>query len=110
MGKLHKIINKVKSTFELSYEQLKAKPHVIEPDDQSVAFLNSEVLDQTIFSQDMARKAAEKYLKTKFFPPALRVNLWLALIKNNAHINTKLYDCYKEIIQKKLADNPNFGV
>lgn len=67
------------------------------------------MVEAQAFSQEAARKSAEKYLKSKFFPADLRLKLWLGLLENKANIGPKLFKCYAEIVDKKVADNDNYG-
>ncbi len=109
MGKIADILTKVKNTFDLSYEELRNKPHILDPDEASLKLLEKEVLEALAFSQESARKNAEKYLKSKFFPADQRLKLWLGLIENKANIGSKLFKCYAETVDKKVAENDNYG-
>lgn len=92
-----------------SYEEIKAKPQLLEADDKDIKILEKDVLQASAYNPEGARKAAEKYLKTKFFPFDLRTKIWIGLQENKAHINSRLYKAYGEVIDKKLKDNENYG-
>lgn len=71
--------------------------------------LEQEIIESSDVFQDNAKKYAEKYLSTKFFPIELRIKVWQSMIENKHRINPKLYKYYKETIDKKLVENDCFG-
>ena len=109
ISKLTNLITKVKHPFEISYDDLKAKPSLIECDDLNFKMLEQEIIESSDVFQDNAKKYAEKYLATKFFPIELRIKVWYSMIENKHRINPKLYKYYKETIDKKLKENDSFG-
>lgn len=109
ISKIATLITKVKHTFDLSYEELKSKPHLIEPDDANVRTLEDDIIDTKEIYKENAKKIAEKFLFTKFFPIEIRTKLWLALIDNKHKLTPKLYKYYTEIVDKKLKENEAFG-
>lgn len=109
ISKIANLITKVKHSFDLSYEELKAKPHLIEPDDANIRMLEDEVIDSKELYKENARKVAEKFLMTKFFPIEIRTKIWMTLIENKHRINPKLYKYYAEAVDKKLLENEAFG-
>lgn len=109
MAKLTTLITKVKHTFDLSYDDLKAKPHLIEPDDANIRMLEDEIIDTRELYKENAHKIAEKFLGTKFFPIEIRTKLWLALIDNKHKLTPKLYKYYSEVVDKKLKENETYG-
>lgn len=109
MVAISSLINKVKKSMEVTYDELKAKPHLLETDDNNVKHLEKEVLKEVAYSPLAARKAAEAFLRSKLFPPSIRSKLWIALIENKHQINSKLYKPYLETIEKKLAENESYG-
>ena len=109
MSRISSIISKVKGSFEVSYEELKSKPHLIEPDESSMKYIEKEIIELCSYSSDSARKNAEKYLKLKFFPADLRAKLWLSLVENKSQLNPKLFKLYSDTLEKKLSENENYG-
>lgn len=107
---LTNFLTKVKSPFETSYEDLKANPNLIEADDLNFKMLEQEIIENSNIFQGNARKCAEKYLTTKFFPIELRVKLWQNLIENTHKISQKLYKYYEGVISKKIKENDSFGI
>ena len=45
MGKLSNLISKVKSSFEISYEELKLKPQILDVEEKDIKFIEKDVLE-----------------------------------------------------------------
>lgn len=109
MNKLSGLISMVKNTFEVTYEELKVKPQLMDPDEAGLKHLEKDVIEAAEFSADGARKAADKYLKGKFFPRELRPKIWPLLMENKHHINSRLYKAYADSVDKKLKEDDSYG-
>lgn len=110
MTKLSGLITKVKNSFDVTYEELKAKPQLMDADEAGLRFIDKEIVEAAEFSPENARKAGEKFLKGKFFPRDKRPALWPLLIENKHHINNKLYKCYSDMVDKRLKENDSYGI
>lgn len=109
ISKLTTLISKMKISFDVSYEELKTKPHLIEPNDMDIRSLEDEVIDCRELYKESAKKHAEKFLGTKFFPIEIRTKLWVALIENKHKLTPKLFKYYAEAVDKKIKENEVFG-
>lgn len=109
MTKLSGLITKVKNSFDVAYEELKAKPQLMDVDEAGLKFIDKEIMNISEFSLENSKKAAEKFLKGKFFPKDLRAKLWPLLIENKHHINKKLYKAYSDSVEKKMKENDSYG-
>ena len=45
MGKLSNLISKVKSSFEISYEELKLKPHILDVEEKDIKLIEKDVVE-----------------------------------------------------------------
>jgi len=81
----------------------------MEADEAGIKMLEKEVLENADFFTDGSRKAAEKYLRSKFFPKELRAKLWPMLIENKHRVNKKLYKAYSDVVDKKLKEFDSYG-
>ena len=74
---------------------------MVECPEKSIEELQTEVLDFAHIDAKMVRKFAKKFLKKHFFPPEIRANLWVSLIKNPTRLNPKWYKGYRDIIKTR---------